>query len=453
MFSTPRTKTYLLSLTLALASGTAHAQSCPATPDATSVPIANFDPPPLAGEPAMSVAGLDQFIKARGINSVAQLLSALPDHYQKRYAFIETTRGLGKASLTYPRIVLFGADARLLMNISTDPTDARYERLDVAFMNKDTGNWEFAEFNMKAAGAKLTRNPAVCAQCHGSPARPIWGTYLNWPGAIGDDPAPGDQAETLTARHAQRLTELKAGRGNPERFHTLKWAPAYQATQAHFLPDHAYGYALTVSNNSLGYTVAESVYLRMKKRFPERFAALREELLLLGYYARRTPWLTNAETQRIANLIASLGGRGNTVEDLFRVLGVDIANEFSLHRLANQPRDPGWNAGSGDLFGLLYMLVLHDLAQSDIRVRTILQSAPKGSGVYGIWGCPKLGASVWDSLAFRMTQGWKAKGAARQAVERVFYDVDVSRSYQPIFEQAGRSLFEYLRTKISTTVP
>ncbi len=438
---------------LCATAGATHADTCPTTPSATAIPIANFDPPAAPGEPIMSVAGLNQFISARGINSVAALLSALPDHYQKRYAFVEKTRGLGKSSLTYPRIVLFGADGRLLMNISTDPSDARYERVDVAFMDKRTGQWEFSEFDFKAAGQKLTRRPAVCTQCHGAPARPIWGTYLNWPGAFGDDPAPGDQAETLTAAHAQRLSQLKAGQGNPERFHTLKWGDRYVAGQAQFLPDHAYGYALTISNNTLGYAVAESVLLRLKARFPQRYAALREELLLLGYYGQRTSWLTAAERQRIANIIARLGGTGNRVEDLFKTTGIDITHEFSLHRLASESPSPGWNAGSGDLFGLLYMLILDDIAKTDASVKATLQAAPIGKGVFGIWGCPNLGSSVWDSLSYRMTQGFKVKGSARQAVERVFYDVDVSRSYQPIFEQAGRPLFEALRTKISDTAP
>lgn len=443
----------LLAIAVFGAPAVASAQ-CPRTPDATAIPISNFDPPPLPGEPAMTVTGLDRFIAARGINSVAKLLSALPDHYQKRYAFIEKTGGLGKSSLTYPRIVLFGADGRLLMNISTDPSDPRYERVDVAAMDKRTGRWEFSEFDFKAAGSKLNRNPAVCTQCHGSPARPIWGTYLNWPGAIGDNPAPGDQAEMLTAAHAQRLNELKAGQGNPERFHTLKWGDRYVAGQAQFLPDHAYGYALTVANNTLGYTVAEGVLLRMKTRFPERYRALREELLLLGYYGQRTSWMTAAETQRIANIISKLGGAGNQVEDLLKVLGIDdIAHEFSLDKLASETPSGDWNAGSGDLFGLLYLLILDDIAKDDASVRAALQTAPIGQGVYGIWGCPNLGRSVWDSLSYRMTQGWRVKGAARQAVERVFYDVDVSRVYQPIFEQAGPRLFDVLRLKISDNAP
>lgn len=399
------------------------------------------------------MTGLNQFITTKGINRVADFLKALPDHYQKHYAFVEKTRGLGKASLTYPRIVLFGADARLMISVSTDPSDERYERVDVAHMDKRTGQWEFSEFDFKATGQKLNRNPASCVQCHGSPGRPIWGTYLDWPGVFGDDPAPGQQAEKLTAAHAQRLTELKAQKGNPERFHTLKWADRYVASSAQFLPDHRYGYALTLSNQELGFTVAESVLLRMKARFPLRYAALREEILLLGYYGTHTPWLTEAEKQRVGKIISRLGGTGNRVEDLFKVLGIDIVKEFSLKRLASETPDPDWNPSSGDLFGLLYMLILDDISKSDISVRTTLQSAPIGKGVYGIWDCPNLGHSVYDSLTYRMTQAVKVKGSARQAMERVFFGLDNTRVNQPIFEQAGRPLFEALRTKISDNAP
>lgn len=445
--------TFLVSLLFSAASLPTFAAQCPSTPDGTVITLSSLDPPPRPGEPAMSVTGLFDFAQSKGITKVADLLRALPAHYQKNYSLVERTRGAGKSSLQSPRIVLFGSDARFLMNISTDPTDPGYERVDMAFMDKNTGNWEFSQLNFATQPPSLRRNAAECTQCHGTPARPIWGTYLNWPGVFDDDPAPGDQAETLTPAHAQRFNQLKAGQGNPERFHTLKWAPSYQAGSSQFLPDHSYGFALTVFNDELGFTAAESVYLRMKTRFPQRFAALREELILLGYFDQQTRLLTSTERQRIAALITQLGGSGNRVENLFAVLGINMNNEFSLHKLASETPDPNWNAGSGNIHGLVMTLILNDLAQSDPNVRRILQSTPKGQGVEGIWACPDLGRTVWDVLVYRMTQGWKIKGAARQAVHEVFYPLDATRSFQPSFDRVATPLYQYLRTKISTTVP
>jgi hypothetical protein len=163
--------------------------------------------------------------------------------------------------------------------------------------------------------------------------------------------------------------------------------------------------------------------------------------------------VTDAERQRIARIIARLGGAGDGVEDLFKLMGIDMAHEFSLAKLAGEPQTANWAASSGSLTGLFYMLVLYDLAKSDAGVRLALQRAPIGRGVFGIWECDRLGRSVWDALVYRSVQGWKAKGSARQAAEKVFYDVDVSRSHQPIFEQAGRPLFEALRNRISDNAP
>lgn len=439
-------------IVLALTSPVVRADQCPTTPDGTVLTLLSLDPPPKPGEPEMSVTELANFVQQNRLSNVATLLKALPAHYQRNYAFMERTRGPGKSSLTFPRIVLFGSDARFLMNISTDPSDPGYERLDMASMNKTTGNWEFAQMNFTTSPPTLRQNPAECTQCHGNPARPIWGSYLNWPGAFADNPAPGDQAEGLTAAQAQRLNQLKSGQGNPERFHTLKWGRDYQAGQSQLLPDSTYGHALTIFNDELGYTASESIYRRMKTRFPQRFAALREELLLLGYFDRQTRLLTSSERQRIATLVTQAGGSGDRMESLFAVLGINVNNEFSLHKLANEAPNPSWNAGSGDLTGLVLTLMLYDLAQSDANVRQILQSTPKGQGVEGIWACPNLGRTVWDVLVYRITQGWKIKGASRQAVHEVFYPLDASRSYQPTFDRAATALYQYLRTKIDSAI-
>ena len=308
----------VLSLSLSNLGMVSEAYDCPQTPDDLIISVSEFDPPPVPGEPEMSIEGLFDFIKGNGIGSIKELLSALPDHYNKNYALVEETRTPGHASLESPRIVLFGSEARLMMNVPTDPSDPDYERLDASYMNKESGDWEFAQFDFTTSPAKLNVNPASCVQCHGSPPRPIWGSYLNWPGIMGDDPRPGNQAETLTPAHAQRFTELKEGKGNPDRFHTLKWDDEYRTAQ--FLPDHVYGFAMTVFNMELGFTAAESVYLRMKTKFPEAFHALREELLLLGYFDRRTDLVTDEDLARIQELITHLGGEGDTVDDLFAVL-------------------------------------------------------------------------------------------------------------------------------------
>lgn len=213
-----------------------------------------------------------------------------------------------------------------------------------------------------------------------------------------------------------------------------------------------YGHALTIFNDELGYTASESIFLRMKTKFPQRFAALREEILLLGYFDRQQRLLTTTERQRIATLIAQLGGNGDRMENLFTVLGINVNNDFSLHTLATETPHTTWNAGSGDLTGLVLTLVLYDLAQSDANVRQILQSTPKGQGVEGIWSCPTLGRTVWDVLVYRLTQGWKIKGASRQAVHEVFYPLDASRSYQPTFDRVATPLYQYLRTKIESSI-
>ena len=433
------------------ATQTIFAFECPSTPGGTVIPHASLNPPPLPGEPLMTIVGLKSFITAKNIKSVSELLRALPDRYQKNYSLVEQTRTPGKSSLTYPRIILFGSDARLMFNVATDQSDPDYEKLDVAYLDPKTGEWEFSQFDFTNRTAAIKNKPAECLTCHGKPARPLWGTYLNWPGVIGDDPRPGDQAETLTPQHAQRFTELKSGLGNPERFHTLKWARSYVANQSQQLPDNAYGHALTISNNEIGYAMAESVWLRMKSRFPARYNALREEFILLGT-SYQSQYLTQAERNQIGKLIQLAGGSGNTIHDLFKVLGINLNNDLSLSKLANESPNINWNAGSGDILPLVLELVLYDLAQADPSVKGVLVSVPNSGGVYGVWECPGLGQNVWEVLQHRVFHGWKIKGEARQKEHAFYYPFDGTRTGQPFFERPGRNLYNVLHTKIATTI-
>jgi hypothetical protein len=267
----------LLTVCLTLPAG---AGTCPTSSTDTVVSLPSVDRAPAPGKLLMTVTGVDTDIRQNSINSIQGLLAALPDHMKKNFSLVEVTRTPGRSSLELPRIVYFGSDARFMMNASTDPADPDYNRLDVSYMNKFTGAWEFAQLDFTTNPMTLRRDPVDCRQCHGTPARPFWGSYLIWPGVFGDDPLPGAQPEKLTPRHAQRFRELKNGGGNPERFALLTWANSYNDNSAQFIPNHAYGFAMALFNQSVAYRVTESAYLRMKTVFPTRFNALREELIL-----------------------------------------------------------------------------------------------------------------------------------------------------------------------------
>ncbi|MCH9691505.1 MAG: hypothetical protein K0U59_05515 [Gammaproteobacteria bacterium] len=396
--------------------------------------------------PELSIDGIYRYINQNGITRLRELLSNLPEHFNKNFVFVEETGGVGRSSLEYPRIVQFGADARLLINVSSDPADPTYNLLDMAHMNSASGEWEFAQLNFNTNPVSLRRNPTSCQECHGVPARPLWGSYLDWPGVIGDNPLPGPQAESLTVAEANRLNALKAGLGNQDRFHGLIFPRSdFRPGRPQTLQGHAYNIALTVSNQTIGLASAESIYIRLKKS--PYYTLLREELLLLGQYGGRD--LSNEEKQRIANLIASLGGNGNNIQALFKVLGLDFNHEMSLSTLPGEQPNLRWNAGSGSLDGMVYFLILEELARNDFAVESILRSTPKGSSIYGIFSCPDLGSTVSDLVTFRMLHGYRFKGINQQRLHEIFYPQDIITRTHGIFDLPKTRLVEYLRRGIS----
>lgn len=427
------------------------ADVCPATPDGTVLTHPNLDPPPGAGEPVPTPAGLLAFVQQKRINRIADLLAAMPAYYRKYYGFIRTTRGTGHASLDKPRIVFYGPDASLLMNVSTDPTDPEHDRLDVASLNRATGDWEFSQLDFTGATPSLHQRPRECTVCHGTPSRPIWGSYLDWPGTIGDDPRPGLQAETLIAEEADRLNALRSGAGS-DRFRAVRWAQfPYRAGQAQMLPDNTYGFALTISNNQIGQAQAGSIFQRLKTRFPTRYQDLREALLLLGPLPREGRGPSASDLRNIATRMARYGQQGTRLEDVFSALGVNLRHEVSLDSLASSNAVRlDWNAGSGNVLEFVYALVLHDIARSDANLRTLLSGVKKGTGVYGIWECPNLGENVWDILRYRVMQGWTLRGSARAAEHAVFYALDNTRVQQPIFERTATPLYGYLSARLAS---
>ena len=131
-------------------------------------------------------------------------------------------------------------------------------------------------------------------------------------------------------------------------------------------------------------------------------------------------------------------------------MNIDTDHEFSLHKLTTEEPDQNWNVSSGDIDELVYFLILYDLVETDPEVVEILRSVPIGNGVEGIWSCPDLGENTLDVVTYKITQGWKLKGSARQKLHETFFGVDVDRMNQPIFDRVAQPLYPYLKSKISS---
>ncbi|TDF37327.1 hypothetical protein EYS14_14330 [Alteromonadaceae bacterium M269] len=159
---------------------------------------------------------------------------------------------------------------------------------------------------------------------------------------------------------------------------------------------------------------------------------------------------TGDQKERLRQLIASLGGTGNSRDDLFAALGIDIQHEFSLHRLSNEgPDGTDFNVNTDSLYGMLSALLLNDLQFNDSNVQNILESTPNS---YNLTSCNTSGWSVKDLLDYKILHGWKIRGEARQAVHRQYFDVDVGRIHTTVHDAVAPQLCSYLGSNIDTDI-
>jgi len=420
---------------------------CPTAVNDVIIRLDNLDLPVKEGDPEMTIKGVMDFIQKNKITTITGLLNDLPEHFRNNFSLVEHTKGEGQSNLRFPRIVLFGSDGTFLMNISTKPDDPKYNLLDCAELNENNGVWEFSQFDFTEEQPKLHRNPASCIRCHGENPRPVWGTNMDWPGVFGDNEAAGPNGEALSYRHVVRMKEIMEGKTYSDRFDFLEWSDQ-QLTSGGIrrIANNAFGAELLVSNMAMGTATARGVFIRMKKEQPKKYRAMREVILLLGYEYMVEGILSDAEKENISTLIKKNDGIRGDLDEVFKMLGIDPKESFSLGTLAKEeiPKSD-WSLGAGDLYEQVFLQVLYDLANEDDQLRNILLSVPNTPGIFG---CEGLGENINEVVAFKMLHMHQLLGRARYEVNKVYYSQDAENIKEKVFIPLYDQLAPYLKRKI-----
>ncbi len=137
-------------------------------------------------------ASLQSLLSRQDIDSVEELIAALPAAQRSRYALVFESRSLQGASLENPRVILYGTDARFIVTFNGSPAQRGFRVVETMEFDDDSKEFRLRElvFPERADGvAKVVVsevNPQHCARCHGAPARPVWDTFPLWPGAYGE---------------------------------------------------------------------------------------------------------------------------------------------------------------------------------------------------------------------------------------------------------------------------
>jgi hypothetical protein len=433
---------------LVLAPSAARSQyDCPVEWRDAGVPIDDPQPVAPAGVPEAEIDALHAFARDAGISSVEGLLRALPTWLLANHILVETTRSGNPSSVAHPRVLLFGSDARLLMAFGSDPDDPHREVIDVAQL-EDSGLWKFRSIDFRTSPPTLSPDDGACTGCHADPPRPFWGSYPSWPGMF------GAQQDLVSAAQANRLNELRASASSSDRFFGLGVpAPfgggAWEEGDVVRLPGRAYAISNTVFNLELATAVADGAFRRLQTS--ERFRDLRDELLTLSYCAPRdgTAYVSSGARDAVSATLLALGISPASRDALYRYLGVDPDLTFSLHRLASEPPDPGWNVSTDSLAGLVNLLLLHDWMRDDPELLRLLEAEPDRESPFNR-GCFE---HVADLVRHKVYLGWTLRGAARQTSRAAGMDLDLLRATQGVLDPVRGALCPFLYQRVKSATP
>jgi len=313
------------------------------------------DPParvfPVNRADRLSTAALVDLVEASNITNVADFLSALPPFMGESYVLMEESRSRHQASTEYPRLIMYGPDARMLIGVSSHPLDPLREVVELAELDEATGLWRFSQLDFRNAFRHDTSTES-CAGCHGSPQRPIWGAYPNWPGAFAgqDERLSGGQADSLLALKADPI----------DRFHTLAFPSDHSIANNGqlYLPTRQYGYANTSFNFELNAAVADGLARRIIGH-PNWESD--------GHHLMAMQWRCDGRYDPASR------------DALYNRFGIDGNNDFRLESpvfeaRADQRDEYDWNQGSTGLDRSVAFRTLDLAARQDRELAAIVES-------------------------------------------------------------------------------
>jgi hypothetical protein len=133
---------------------------------------------------------LVELIDRQSITSIEALLPELPERLRRNFTLVKQSDSLQGGSAEYPRAILFGDDARLVVAFNGHERQGGFRKLEVIEAT-DEGPLEFREIRFAADGKKAPQvseaNPRSCLNCHGTGAGYRWSGYPSWPGMYGED--------------------------------------------------------------------------------------------------------------------------------------------------------------------------------------------------------------------------------------------------------------------------
>jgi hypothetical protein len=170
--------------------------------------------------------------------TIAQLLSELPLEQRSNFTLIKQSESLQEASLFFPRVIMFGKDASLILTFNGNNQQKGYERIELVEVNPITAALEFREMIFPTDDSGIGKvkfseiNPPKCMTCHGPTPHYIWTSYDQWPAAFGSN----DDIVDLNSEEKKNLLLFKNQMPSHPRYKTLEFYQMNENPASPFRP-------------------------------------------------------------------------------------------------------------------------------------------------------------------------------------------------------------------------
>ena len=140
---------------------------------------------------SFSFSSVAKLIKDKHLKSIDELLPLLPRTLRSHFVLVYNSHSLQKASPLFPRVILYGEDAKLLLAFNGNPDRPGYSTLEAIEYDTGAKGFSFYEVHFPKPGEAQTevsepqKNLRSCTLCHHESLRPNWESYNVWPGVYG----------------------------------------------------------------------------------------------------------------------------------------------------------------------------------------------------------------------------------------------------------------------------
>ena len=383
---------------------------------ACSGEAAPFEPPT---QDELDIDALVAGAESGALTSVDDLILALPAEQRASVVLVAETKSLHEADVSSPRLLFFGPDARLLVAVSSDPSDPRYETAELMELDEEEGAFRLAAIRFGEDGARV-EGQEQCTGCHGATPRPIWGSYPVWPGAF------GESDEALTAEERRALTPE-----NVERAPRLRFAREALGDR-YWLEARSDGSPNASLNAELGPRVA--TWLVERARASARFERFAPALIALPQCGAVDDERVRAVVGAMREAISAeaLGTRGYDWETIYDLWGLDVTRDFAIDSRVDRisASDDAalglWNSGAAYLDDLVRFLVLDELAESDPPLAVVLAPSRAARDELRHFGWELTGEKRAEVLADPEVYGRGRLDPERRVLAAALGDLDVA---------------------------